>query len=244
MNGGFEEGSTGWTSDATVSNGPFAQDGQVFVTATPNTYVNGKCVSGKCLDGNAGGVVWRQTVAVTPSTEYRFGAFAAVRTDGGGSATSKLSLRVDGADITPVFDKDGPPPAPWLPFGATFTTGDAQTSVVLEVYNAYLANPGNGFVLDELALVRAPSACTATSSPDAGGDPVADAGSVESDAGTTEADAGTTTADAGTTAPDAGTTAPGIVDADGGCGCGNASAAGVLALALGTILLPRRRRAA
>ena len=140
-----------------MTTGPFAQDGQVFVTATPNAYVNSACVSGKCFEGNAGGLVWKQTVTVTASTTYRFSAFAAVRSDGG--ATSKLSLRVDGADITPVFSQNGPAPAPWVPFGATFTTGPAQTSVLLAVSNAYLGGPGNGFLLDELALVREASTC-------------------------------------------------------------------------------------
>lgn len=245
VNGGFEDGAEGWTSDVVLGTGAAAAPGEVRTTETPHPRVNGACVRGRCLEGNAGGVVWRQEVSLQPATSYRFSAFAAVRSEG--ESTARLTLRVDGADVTPVFANDAPAPAPWAAFGAVFTTRANQAAAVLEVYNA---NAASAFNLDELALVRVPSVCVTSGPPDAGPPPVEDAGAdpvVDAgiDAGTEEPDAavhapdageGASPIDAGSTPADAG---GGAALDEGGCGCRSASPglfAGLLALAA------RRRR--
>ncbi len=170
-NSGFENGTVGWTADIPVYTIDVAQDGSLSVVAAPNPYVTNECVFGSCLDGNGGGTVWRQTVTVLPGTSYTFSAFVAVRSDG--DASSILTLRVDGVDVTPAFDQLSSAPAPWGVLSATFVATAAQ--VELSVYNAYAGGPGNGFAMDELSLVRGPSVCVAL--------PGEDMGTGESDAG-------------------------------------------------------------
>lgn len=154
QNAGFENGSQDWSTDLILSSGQ-AQDGEISVVSLPNSYITNACLSGMCAEVNGGGSVWRQTISVTVGQTYTFGAYLAVREDGG--ATARVTLQADGQDITAEFAGAAANPAPWTFFSGTFVA--TASTVELSIYNAYLGGTGNGWAIDEISLTSGPSAC-------------------------------------------------------------------------------------
>lgn len=173
VNGDFEAGSTGFTSDYedrtatqpiedpahpyTVLEGAFRVDNKgdwAFQAWYPITdHTTGQSGVGLAMLVNGvnvpGVVLWRQTVPVTVNTDYVFKLWVASMFPGGDPSPASLQLSIDGvvigtANAEPDFNV-------WTLSANGFNSG-ARTSVTIAVINNNTAGTGNDFGLDDISL--------------------------------------------------------------------------------------------
>ncbi len=106
------------------------------------------------------GVLWRQTIPVTPNTLYDFTAYFSnvLRWNEVGSADPLIQLRANGIAITSIMPiprgPDPPNPDAWYPVSLVFTSGPSDTSVTLDIYDTANDIDGDDFGMTGLALRR------------------------------------------------------------------------------------------
>jgi hypothetical protein len=154
VNGDFEAGNVGFTTDYTVD--PSLMPPSIYViTTNPNlqrgdaaNYGDHTTGSGLMMAVNgsttAGDVVWEQTVAVSAGATYDFAAYISSWIPG---APADLRFVVNGTEIGSLV-------APgvtgiWDVEFATWSSG-AATSATIQILNAQLAFGGNDFALDDI----------------------------------------------------------------------------------------------
>jgi hypothetical protein len=98
---------------------------------------------------NATQVFWRQTVSLTPMTDYTFGIWGTLWFGG----PSVQALKLDGVQVG-SFTIDGVRDA-WSQDTLTFTTGAGPIGGVLELVNLSTGFSGNDFAVDDLTLTGA-----------------------------------------------------------------------------------------
>lgn len=155
-NGNFEQGNTGFYSEYVFATAN-TTEGQFNVSPNPRAW-NINMVA--CTDHTSGGgnmllvngspelnkVVWRQTVAVTPNTNYAFSVWIQSL-----SAANPAQLRfsINGHIIsTPII---AGPTCSWNQFFTSWNSGDA-TSALISVVNHNTIAAGNDFAIDDISF--------------------------------------------------------------------------------------------
>lgn len=180
VNGTFSAGNTGFTTDYVyVVDDPMIQtemwpEGTYAVNNNPRNLHSHFCdftteamrspiSGGNMLIGNAatsGSVaLWRQTIAVTPNTDYVLSFYA---TSLAGTTSSLLfgiytGCYRTGADVSVPFETNN---CVWNKYSFQFNSG-ASTSIPLEIRNISAAASGNDIAIDDIELY----ACASVSSP-------------------------------------------------------------------------------
>jgi hypothetical protein len=164
VNGDFEAGITGFTTDYSFS-------ACVGAAATYNTIANPRTCNGAwCNMGDhttgtglmmvANGSttvqnMWCQTVAVSPGTTYNFSFWGANVCQTCGD-TPRFRVRFNGVDNPDACSSITLPTCSWGKYNTRFTTGPAETSLTLCIQNVTLAAGGNDFGIDDVQLVVCP----------------------------------------------------------------------------------------
>lgn len=156
VNGDFEGGNTGFTTDYTYNPGftlpPF---GSYEVTGSPAIFPD--CpdhTSGSgsymVVDGSdvPGKLVWCETVSVMPNTDYSFTAWALSFTVGGPFASLKFTI--NGTQVGSNLAVNAPQ-CFWHSFSSTWNSG-SNTSATLCIENLTVAGANNDFAIDDIAF--------------------------------------------------------------------------------------------
>lgn len=163
-NGDFESGNTGFSTAYTVGTG-----GTWGLVSNPSTYaiVNSPNAAhnnfASCTDhtANPGTLmmvvngsstpntnVWCQTVAVTPGTDYQFGAWAANALNDPNVA--QLQFSINSVNIGPIFST-ATTACTWQQFFQTWNAG-LNSSANICINNQNTAGGGNDFLLDDITF--------------------------------------------------------------------------------------------
>ena len=157
VNGDFEQGNVGFTSDyqfSTTDAGP----GYYGVVSDPRMF-NGELASfGDHTTGSGlmmavdgalvpGQVVWSETVAVDPGTDFHFEAWVASNYP---ASPAVLNFRFNGQSVG-VFTAPTQTGV-WATFGTIWSSG-ANTSATIQIIDDNTAFSGNDFSLDDLSLL-------------------------------------------------------------------------------------------
>jgi gliding motility-associated-like protein len=165
VNGDFEAGNTGFSSDYTyVMDLPVVQNemvpaGTYTVINNPNLVHSG---FSPCNDHTAGGDqmmvingapslqnVWCQTIAINPNTWYNISAWAASVHS---ASPAILRFSINGTPIGPVLNAPSNT-CQWVPFNANWNSG-SNTSATICILNLNTASGGNDFALDDISMVE------------------------------------------------------------------------------------------
>ncbi|RYE22688.1 MAG: hypothetical protein EOP51_12610, partial [Sphingobacteriales bacterium] len=180
LNGDFEGGNTGFTSDYTYVNntieGGLQPAGTYTVNSNPNfnhddfwgidhTYANGEG-NYMLLNGRNTGVVWKQTVNVLPNTEYYFSAWAVSLNSAGNYAN--LVFYVNGS---PVGVPTGALPSKaannnsgtWIRFYGKWNSNAISGPVEIHIVNTQTNGSGNDFGIDDVSFATLSSFFNLTS---------------------------------------------------------------------------------
>ncbi len=163
LNGDFEGGNTGFTSDysfRTVSDGSnifqYGVTHSSFEWSQFWNTIGGDHTTGTGLfliadsGSPASAAIWRQTVAVTPGTDYTFSAWIANWTS---FASASLNIAVDGASIGTF---SAPTSSAWSLRSLSWNSG-ASTSVTLSINPTSFFQPGDDVAIDDIALTAIPA---------------------------------------------------------------------------------------
>lgn len=168
VNGDFEAGNTGFTSDYTYDNSPpMGGYGYYAIDTNPKTWNSQWASFGDHTSGSGkmfiadGSVtlplktVWQETVTVDSSTPYIFSYWAASSYP---SAPATLRTYINdvqiGGDLT-LPTQTGQ----WVKFEAVWNSGAATTATIRLVDTSRVAY-GNDFVLDDISLQAVPEPTT------------------------------------------------------------------------------------
>ena len=163
VNGDFEQGNTGFTSDYSYSN--TMQCRRYTIQSDAYNYLSDTHVSG--IDGNnfmivdgynsSSAIVWSQTVNVQPGMLYAFSAKAVSLN--ASLPFAQLQFLVNG---TPIGVLDVNRPKQWLAFNGIWSSGD-DTTATLTIIDLTNSCGNNDFGLDGIHFARMTS-CDATAS--------------------------------------------------------------------------------
>ena len=169
VNGDFEQGNTGFTTDYqyvanTTANGLVPNGGLYTVNNDPHfnhdnfwgtdhTTANGTG-NYMLINGTSNKVVWKQTVTVIPNTDYYFSAYAVSLNSV--APYADLQFRVNGINIgsnTGALDPKSSDnnPGTWRRFYGMWSSGGATTAVI-EIIDRQNAESGNDFGLDDISF--------------------------------------------------------------------------------------------
>ncbi len=158
VNGDFEGGNYGFTSDYTYSPTNLVPEGTYAVLPNPQAAHAGfaPCSDhtsggGNMMAVNGAGVpnqnVWCQTVAVQPNTQYVFSAWV---TSLHPSSPARLQFSINGNTIGPIFVAPNQT-CVWLNFYTTWNSG-SNTSATICIVNQNTVLGGNDFALDDIVF--------------------------------------------------------------------------------------------
>ncbi len=158
VNGNFDNGNSGFTSDYIVGTGgtwgPISNPGTYLVTTNSTTahsnfqsfpdhsgIGNMMVVNGS---GNANQSVWCQSILVTPNTDYNFSTWVA-------NCEVPVPLLQFSINGTPLGNIFSPPTAAglWTQFSHIWNSG-ANANAVICIVNQNISPPGNDFALDDI----------------------------------------------------------------------------------------------
>ncbi|MGQ9487108.1 MAG: PEP-CTERM sorting domain-containing protein [Armatimonadota bacterium] len=166
VNGDFEAGNTGFTTDYTHdSTPPMSGLGYYAIGTNPKTWNNlwasyGDHTSGSgkmfIADGYTVGdkTVWQQTVTVASYTPYIFSYWAA-SSDGSNPATFRAFINGVQIGDLQLPEQTGL----WKKFEAVWNSG-AATSATIRLVDLVTAGIGNDFTLDDISLQAVPEPAT------------------------------------------------------------------------------------
>ncbi len=156
-NGNFSAGNSGFTSQYNFVNNN-TTEGQYFVGANPASWNTSLST---CKDHSSGNgnmllvngapvpnvTVWKQTVNVTPNTNYAFSTWIqALFTPN----PAQLQFSINGKDIGPLITASLPT-CTWTQFYTTWNSGDS-TKAVISIVNKNTQVQGNDFALDDISF--------------------------------------------------------------------------------------------
>jgi hypothetical protein len=157
VNGDFEAGTSGFTSDYSFNGTDNTLAGQFAVVDSPldvhpswANYGDHTSGSGLMLTANgstsAGLAVWRQTVSVVAGEDYTFSAWAA---NSFINSPAALSFRADGVEFLSI--QLGSALGQWANVTTVLNSG-AATSIEFEIVDTSTFSNGNDFALDDISL--------------------------------------------------------------------------------------------
>jgi hypothetical protein len=160
VNGSFEQGNSGFTTNYIYSPGDVVPTRTFALVTDPaaafpnpsaaSSFGDHTTGSGLMMVVNGaslpGVLVWGQIVAVVPNNQYTLSAYIA---SWSGGSPGQLDVSINGTSL-------GTLTAPattgvWVPFSATWDSGSA-TSAVIQLKNLSTSNLGNDFALDDIAF--------------------------------------------------------------------------------------------
>ena len=170
VNGDFELGNTGFTSEYTHNPGDISPRGTYDLVSDPTdahpslanpSYGDHTTGSGLMLAANACGdcgdlAVWSQEVEVTLETSYKFSAWVS-NWAAGGKSPPQMDFFFNGVSVG-LFN-DVTTPAIWMEFGATWDSTD-NTLVTIEIFDRNTVVSGNDFALDDISMNPIPEPST------------------------------------------------------------------------------------
>lgn len=153
VNGDFEAGNTGFTTDLVLGSGantfliadnPRDKNG-AFASFGDNTtgFGNMMIVNGSTISTT---VAWSQTVAVNADTSYAFGGFLA---NAFPAAPASFDVRVNGVSVGSVTDTIET--GIWDEFSFDWFSG-SETTAILELIETSTGFGGNDYALDDLSF--------------------------------------------------------------------------------------------
>ena len=157
VNGDFNAGNTGFTSQYVYAN-PNITEGQYFVGTNPQAWnpSMSPCTDHTTGNGNMMMVngapvpnvyVWRETVTVTPNTNYAFSTWIQALWP---PNPAQLQFSINGNDIGNLITASLPT-CTWTQFYTTWNSGNS-TSAVISVVNKNTQVQGNDFALDDISF--------------------------------------------------------------------------------------------
>ncbi len=158
MNGDFEAGNTGFTSDYIYNPVSLVAEGVYAVTDNPNALHPGfqpcgdhTSGSGQMMAVNGAGTpgqnVWCQTIPVLPNTSYVFSAWVTTLV---AASPAILQFYANGSPIGAAFNAPSNT-CDWIQFYNIWDSGGA-TSVTICIVNQNTVLGGNDFALDDIFL--------------------------------------------------------------------------------------------
>lgn len=160
VNGDFEAGNIGFSTDYTLGNLQNVAGSYIVINNPANahpsafSYPDHTTGSGLMLmaNGDTGqGVVWRQTVAVTPGADYDFSMWISSWF----FTPADIQLRINGVDVGPHFDAPSQHSV-WQQYTAQWNAG-ASNSAMIELVNTSTHLTGNDFAFDDISFVPEPT---------------------------------------------------------------------------------------
>jgi len=156
VNGDFESGNTGFTSDYVYKTPPRTSQSQYYIGTNPNVWFNPFVAckdhtsnSGNMMmfDGsaNANTAMWKQTIAVQPNTDYMFSGWvqSIVAQD-----PAQIILKINGNKVGATTKADLNA-CSWKQFFAIWNSGNT-TSANLSILDSNIAVQGNDFAIDDI----------------------------------------------------------------------------------------------
>jgi len=155
INGDFSLGNVGFTSAYTYTTNLWPE-ATYYVGTNPQLYHSNFAPCGDHTTGtgnmmivngagNPNTVVWQQTIAVTPNTNYQFSCWL---TSVEPSSPAQLQFFVNNVQIGPVFSAT-PATCSWNMFFNTWFSG-ASTTATISIRNQNTSLGGNDFAIDDL----------------------------------------------------------------------------------------------
>ncbi len=159
VNGDFEQGNTGFSSDYLYAPNDLSVAGTYSVTTSPALVWSNfpDCVdhtsgSGMAMvvngDASPGDNIWCQTISVTPNSEYVFSFWATTLLP---LFPGQLQIFVNGQPVSPVFGL-GSDFCSWTFFSQQFSVGNVSSMDLCIVSQGAETLIGNDFALDDLVL--------------------------------------------------------------------------------------------
>lgn len=164
VNGDFEQGNTGFSTDYIVgSGGSYGQltyEGTYAVSSSPSlVHTNfNNCTDQTPAPGtqmlvvNGSGTpntnVWCQTISVTPNTDYQFSSWVGSALDDPNVA--QLQFSINGMALGGIFSPSALG-CQWGQFFQVWNSG-TNTSAQICIVNQNTSNSGNDFILDEISF--------------------------------------------------------------------------------------------
>ncbi len=156
-NGNFSAGNTGFTSDYTYATNNTVE-GQYFVGTNPVAWNSGAAV---CSDHTTGAgnmllvngaptpntTVWKQTVNLTPNTNYNFTCWAQSIYF---ADPAQLQFSINNILIGPIFSPGGIT-CNWQRFFSNWNSGN-NTTATISIVNLNTVAGGNDFALDDISF--------------------------------------------------------------------------------------------
>lgn len=156
-NGNFNAGNSGFISQYTYTN-PNTSEGQYFVGNNPQTW---NAALSTCTDHTSGTgnmlmvngatspdvVIWKQTITVTPNTNYNFSAWVQSLIS---SNPAQLQVSINGNLIGNV-NTAALATCLWSPLSVNWNSGNA-TSASITIANKNTQVTGNDFALDDISF--------------------------------------------------------------------------------------------
>ncbi|GEM_PF-3352123 len=159
VNGDFEQGNTGFTSDYLYAPNDLSVAGTYSVTTSPALVWSNfpDCVdhtsgSGMSMvvngDASPGDNIWCQTISVTPNSEFIFSFWATTLIP---LFPGQLQIFVNGQPVSPVFGLSSDF-CSWTFFSQQFSVGNVNSMDLCIVSQGAETLIGNDFALDDLVL--------------------------------------------------------------------------------------------
>lgn len=156
-NGNFSAGNSGFTSDYNYAVNNITE-GQYYVGPSPQAWNPAFSNCGDHTTGNGNMLlvngspapdvnVWRQTVAVTPNTNYAFSSWIQALYP---PNPAQLSFSINGSDIGNLITASLPT-CTWSQFYTTWNSGN-NTSALISIVNKNTLVQGNDFALDDISF--------------------------------------------------------------------------------------------
>lgn len=157
INGDFSSGNTGFTSQYNHAT-PNITEGQYFIGTAPNSWnpnfqnaCTGRGGSGNIMmvNGNpvANAEVWKQTITVTPNTNYAFSTWIQSLFN---DNPAQLMFSINGVTIGNTITATVPV-CNWTQFFTTWNSGN-NTSAIISIVNKNTLVWGNDFALDDISF--------------------------------------------------------------------------------------------
>lgn len=158
VNGDFSAGNTGFSSDYTYTNPNNVTEGEYNVGSNPQAW---NAAMSNCRDHTTGngnmmlvngsGIlnsnVWRQTITVTPNTNYAFSTWIQSLHP---TSPAQLQFSVNGQPLGNTINANATP-CTWNQFYITWNSG-TNTTAVISVVNRNTGVAGNDFALDDISF--------------------------------------------------------------------------------------------
>jgi len=156
-NGNFTSGNIGFTSEYefTANN---VTEGQYFVGSNPPAWNSSLNICGDHTSGNGNMMmvngaptpnvnVWKQTIAVTPNTNYAFSTWIQALWP---PNPAQLQFSINGRDVGELITAPLPV-CTWTQFYTTWNSGN-NTTAVISIVNKNTQIQGNDFALDDISF--------------------------------------------------------------------------------------------